>query len=65
MHYDLSDLDWIDLGETGWKKASVTLDKGDSARDPSSTHRKIYGPAIVTYQQAPDGGIDALVEDLV
>jgi hypothetical protein len=64
MHYAYEELEWIDLGGTGWRRASVTLDEGDSAWQPGSTKRVIYGPGVVMYQQAPDGGIDATVEAL-
>lgn len=61
MHYDHSALDWIKLGDSGWRRASVTLDAGDTAWQPGSTSRVIYGPAVVTYDEAPDGGTDAKV----
>jgi hypothetical protein len=61
-HYGYDELEWIPLGDTGWSRASVTLDARDTASDPGSTKRVIYGPGIVTYDRAPDGGVGASVE---
>lgn len=61
-HYALDDLDWIDLGDTGWTRAAVVLDAGESADNPASTKGPIYGPAIVTYDRYADGGIRVHVE---
>jgi hypothetical protein len=60
--YTYDDLDWVSLGESGWRRASVTLDEGDTAYQPGSTKLVIIGPGTVTYEQAPDGGIDANLE---
>lgn len=62
-HVDTAELDWIALGATGWHRATVTLEAGDTAENPASTSRLIYGPAIVTFDRAPDGGIIAHVEE--
>lgn len=64
MHYALSDLEWVKLGETGWTRASVTLADGDSAANPSSTkaENRIHGPALVTYDRHRTG-ITVHVED--
>ena len=64
MHYAYDDMEWVKLGETGWSRASVTLDESDTAWQPGSTKRVIYGPAVVTYEIAPDGGASATVEDV-
>jgi hypothetical protein len=63
-HYTHSDIEWVPLGESGWKRASVTLNEGDSAFQPGSTKRVIWGPCIVNYEQAPDGGISANTEEI-
>lgn len=66
-HYQMADLEWVDLGGTGWRRASVTLDKGDTASNPASTkpERVIHGPAVVTYEAAPrNSSITAHVEDV-
>jgi hypothetical protein len=43
----------------------VTLARGDTAWNPSSTSRQICGPAIVRYTRYPDGGVDARVDSTV
>jgi hypothetical protein len=44
-------------------RAVYTLEATDTAWDPTSTKgRTIRGPAVVTYTQHSDGGIDAKVE---
>jgi hypothetical protein len=58
-YYALADLDWINLGGTGWRRASIALDKGEGAENPASTKTPIWGPCTITYDQAPDGGITA------
>jgi hypothetical protein len=40
---------------------SVTLRQGDSAWNPASMARALWGPAVVTYTQHDDGGITATV----
>jgi hypothetical protein len=48
---------WIpghDLGE-GWTRYIVQLAKGDTADNPSSTKRPLYGPAFVVYDVAHTG----------
>lgn len=60
MHIDPDQLDFQPTGG-GWERADLTLGRGDSAWDPSSTKRVIYGPARVRYVRAPDGGVDATV----
>ena len=62
--YSLADLDWIALGSSGWTRAAITLDRGESIVNPASTKRLIYGPAVVKFDRGPDGGIDVYVEDL-
>jgi hypothetical protein len=64
MHYDSNNLEWVPLGESGWRRASVTLNEGDTAWQPGSTKRVLYGPLIVNYQEAPDGGVDATTEEI-
>ena len=59
---DYDNLNWVPLGE-GWYKAEVSLKEGDSAWNPASTKRELYGPATVLYRKAPDGGITVLVKD--
>lgn len=61
-HHALDDLEWVDLGATGWARASVTLEAGDTAFAPGKTDDLIYGPCIVTYERAPSRSITALVE---
>lgn len=61
MHYELANLEWSPLGDTGWRQATVTLGRGDSAPNPASTKSDIFGPAVVTYREAPDGGFDVIV----
>lgn len=63
MHYTQDTLDWVYLGRynTGWARAVVTLEEGDSAFNPATTKHNLYGPAVVTYEKYPDGGI-ALLE---
>lgn len=56
------DLDWITIERTGWRRAAVLLEPGQSAWNPASTTRTIPGPASVTYDEAPDGGVSVLVE---
>lgn len=63
-HYTSNDLEWVPLGETDWKRASITLQEGESAWQPGSTKRVIWGPCIVNYQSAPDGGVDAHTEEI-
>lgn len=48
---------------SGIVRTSVTLEAGDTAENPASTKQVIHGPAVVTYDRYPDGGIDALVEE--
>jgi hypothetical protein len=57
MHYALEDLDWVSLGDTGWERASVTLEKGDTATNPASTKEEnvIHGPALVSYDRHRTG----------
>lgn len=43
------------------RRVTVTLTGEDSAWNPASTKRVIYGPAKVTYTQHADGGVDAEV----
>lgn len=61
-HVALADVDWLPLGDTGWHRASVNLHAGDTADNPASTKELVYGPCIITYERAPDGGITAIVE---
>lgn len=58
MHYSYGQLDWQPLGD-GWERAVATLAEGDSAWNPASTKHVLYGPSVVTYDRAPDGGIVA------
>ena len=64
MHYDYDSLEWVNLGDSGWKRASVTLAEGETAWQPGSTKRVIFGPCVVLYEQAPDGGTDARTEPI-
>jgi len=61
MYYDLNDLDWVELGGTGWRRAAVQLDDEDTAVNPASTKHVLYGPGWVQYNQAPDGGVTATI----
>jgi hypothetical protein len=65
MHYAFKDMEWVDLGETGWSRASVTLDEGDSAVNPASgkPENVLRGPAVVTYDRHRTG-INVHVEDV-
>jgi hypothetical protein len=63
QHTDGDALDWVSLGETGWARASVTLAEGETAWNPASTRSVLVGPAVITYERAPDGGVTARVED--
>jgi hypothetical protein len=64
MHTGYDDLVWgpIDPSDPYWRRATVTLGKADTAWNPASTKHVIYGPASVTYERAPDGGITAYVD---
>lgn len=62
MHHAMEDLEWKDWSN-GWQIAKLTLPRGESADNPASTKRLIYGPAEVTYRKGPEGGISVLVED--
>jgi hypothetical protein len=63
--YQISKLEWSDLG-SGWKQAVVRVERGETADNPTSTKpwKRLLGPSLVTYEQAPDGGIRVLVQDL-
>lgn len=63
MHHDLNDLDWVRLRNPGHNRAAVLLEKGDTVENPASTKGPIHGPASVTFDRYPDGGIDVIVED--
>jgi hypothetical protein len=62
MHYGYDELDWVPSAD-GWARATVTLWRNDTAWNPASTKRDIYGPARIEYTQGPDGGVDAAVSD--
>jgi hypothetical protein len=53
-------LPWKHVGK-GWFRATIELAKGDTAWNPASTKRVIYGPCTVQYERGPSGGIDAVV----
>lgn len=59
-HHDSSDLVWMER-PNGWARASVDLAIDETAWNPASTKGVIYGPALVTYERAPDGGINCRV----
>ena len=61
MHFDPDQLDWQPIGD-GWQRAELRLGRGDSAWNPASTkpERAIWGPVVVTYDRAPDGGVTAI-----
>lgn len=59
-HYALDTLTWRDLGN-GWTEATVWVAEGSTADNPASTKGPLYGPARITYQRAPDGGIETHV----
>ena len=61
MHHGYDDLRWEEWSE-GWKRATVLLLRGDTAWNPASTKGVIYGPATVTYERGPDGGVTAIVD---
>lgn len=65
MHYALKDLEWDSPDDAGWSRASVTLERGDTASNPASTkpERAIHGPAVVTYERTR-AGINVIVEDV-
>jgi hypothetical protein len=42
-----------------WHIYTVDLGARDSAWNPVSTKSSIHGPCRVTYNQMPDGGVDA------
>lgn len=54
MDYELNDLRWIRTGPER-EAAGVQLRDGDSAPDPASTSRRIYGPVRVDYVRTPEG----------
>ena len=61
MNYKtLDDLPWEDLGG-GWETATVNLDSGDFAVNPSSTKGDLCGPATVTYNKGPSGSIQTIL----
>ncbi len=43
-------------------KVDLTLGARDSVDDPTSTKRRIWGPALVRLIRYPDGGLDAVVQ---
>lgn len=43
---------------------SYSLKKGDTAWNPSSTKKLVYGPCKITYRRYGDGGYTATIEDL-
>jgi hypothetical protein len=51
-------LDWQDIGE-GWQEVTVALADGESAWDPTSTKRALWGPGTVTYRRGPSRGVTA------
>lgn len=61
MHHDSTTIiDHLNGGEPdagGTTEHIVTLAEGDSAWNPASTSRAIYGPATVIYTRYVDGGI--------
>jgi hypothetical protein len=61
MEHTLEQVEFIPLGDTGWKRGSITLDTGDSIDNPASTKRPIYGPCTVTVDIAPDGGRNVII----
>lgn len=46
------------------KKATIILERGDTAPYPDSTKRKLRGPLKVTYERFPDGEITVTTEDI-
>jgi len=42
----------------------VTLEKGESIPNPSSTKTRIHGPNHVVIQRFRDGGINTMVDDM-
>ena len=61
-HHELADLTWAQKRYS--ERATVDLQEGDTAPDPSSTRRLIRGPARVEFYRFPDGGLEARVGDL-
>lgn len=62
--WDVDDLNWVPWGnpthQPGFYRAVVVLREDETAWNPASTKRVIYGPATVTYEKYPSG-IDAHV----
>ena len=53
-HTDYDDLKWIDTGN-GLEVAVVSLATSDTAWNPGSTKRPIYGPAYMVYERRRSG----------
>lgn len=58
--YSYDDLRFRYIG-SGWDRATVVLQKDETAWNPVSTKHLIYGPATVTYERGPDGGVSAYI----
>lgn len=63
MHFSLKDLHWTGY-VGGSSRAVIGLDTGDTVDNPASTKSPIYGPAVVTFDHYPDGGIDTDVIEI-
>lgn len=51
--------------ESGVQSCSLALVGMHSAWNPASTHNTIHGPCMITYYRYPDGGVDAVVRNVV
>jgi hypothetical protein len=63
MHYDSKALTWEPFpSDVTWERTTVKLTENDTAWNPASTKHVIYGPAEVTYERGPGGGVSAFVD---
>ena len=62
VHYTYEDLQEIPAG-LEWRRMTIRLDDGETAWNPASTKHVIHGPCLVTYEQSPEGGVNASVEE--
>lgn len=47
--------------QSGVRRITLYLTKGDSAWNPANTKTLIDGPATVSYEEFPDGAINAYI----
>lgn len=64
MHYEYDAVNKaLDAQQThGVGRVTLYLTKGDTAWNPVSDQRDIYGPATVMYERPSDGGVTAYID---